>query len=63
MGFFDTEKGVEQYIQMTEGYDGAELINILQKYLTENSTVLELGNWTWKGHGYPEEIICSYRFR
>ena len=43
MGFFDTEKGVEQYIKMVEGYDGAELIKILQKYLPENSTVLELG--------------------
>jgi len=31
MGFFDTEKGVEQYIKMAEGYDGAELIKILQK--------------------------------
>jgi hypothetical protein len=29
MGFFDTEKGVEQYIKMAEGYDGAELIKIL----------------------------------
>ena len=43
MGFFDTAKGVEQYIKMTEGYDGAELIKILQKYLPENSTVLEIG--------------------
>ncbi|QMU53465.1 MAG: methyltransferase domain-containing protein [Nitrosopumilus sp.] len=43
MGFFDTENGVEQYIKMAEGYDGAELIKILQKYLPENSTVLELG--------------------
>ena len=43
MGFFDTEKGVEQYIKMAEGYDGAELIKILQEYLPENSTVLELG--------------------
>ena len=43
MGFFDTEKGVEQYIKMTEDYDGAELINTLQKYLPVNSTVLELG--------------------
>ena len=43
MGFFDTAKGVEQYIKMAEGYDGAELIKILQKYLPENSTVLELG--------------------
>ena len=43
MGFFDTEKGVEQYIKMAEGYDGAELIKTLKKYLPENSTVLELG--------------------
>lgn len=43
MGFFDTEKGVEQYTKMAEGYDGAGLIRILQKYLPVNSTVLELG--------------------
>ena len=43
MGFFDTEKGVEQYITMAEGYDDTELVKILQKYLPENSTVLELG--------------------
>ena len=43
MGFFDTKQGVEQYIKMAEGYDGAELIKILQKYLSENSIVLELG--------------------
>jgi len=43
MGFFDTEKGVREYIKMAEGYDGVELIKILQKYLPANSTVLELG--------------------
>ncbi len=43
MGFFDTAKRVEQYIKMTKGYDGAELIKILQKYLSKNSTILELG--------------------
>ena len=43
MGFFDTEKGVEQYFKIAEGYDGAELIKILQKYLSQNSTILELG--------------------
>lgn len=43
MGFFDTEKGIEQYIKMAEGYDGADLIRILQKYLPAHSTVLELG--------------------
>ena len=43
MGFFDTEKGVDEYIKMAEGYDGTELIKILQEYLPENSTILELG--------------------
>ena len=58
MGFFDTEKGVEQYIKMAEGYDGAELIKILQKYLPENSTVLELGI----GPGKDMDILKkSYR--
>ena len=43
MGLFDTEKGVEEYIQMVEGSDGSELIKILQKYLPNKSSVLELG--------------------
>ena len=43
MGFFDTEKGVEEYIKISEGYDGTELIKILQEYLPAKSTVLELG--------------------
>jgi hypothetical protein len=43
MGFFDTEKGVEQHIEMAEGYDGTDMIKILQNHLPENSTILELG--------------------
>ena len=43
MGFFDTENGVDEYIKMAEGYDGTELIKILQELLPEKSTVLELG--------------------
>lgn len=43
MGFFDTEKGVGEYIKLAEGYDGAELIKILQEFIPEKSTVLELG--------------------
>ena len=42
-GFFDTEKGVNEYIRMAEGYDGEELINILEKWLPKKSTILELG--------------------
>ena len=55
MGFFDTEKGVDQYIKMAEGYDGAELIKILQKYLPENSTILELG----MGPGKDMDILME----
>lgn len=43
MGFFDTEKGVNEYIKMAAGYDGKELIKILQEFVPENSKVLELG--------------------
>ena len=43
MGFFDTEKGVDQYINIAEGYDGAELIKILQEFLPEQSSILEIG--------------------
>ena len=43
MEFFDTEKGVDDYIKMAEGYDGEELIKILKEYLPEKSTLLELG--------------------
>ena len=43
MGFFDTEKGVNDYIKMAEGYDGKELIKIFENYLLNGSSVLELG--------------------
>jgi SAM-dependent methyltransferase len=43
MGYFDTDEGVNEYIQMAEGYDGRELVEILQKYVPSGSSVLELG--------------------
>lgn len=43
MGFFDEPSGVEQYIQMTEGYNGAELMEALAEFLPQGATVLELG--------------------
>jgi hypothetical protein len=33
MGYFDTIEGVDEYIAMAEGYDGRELIEILQSYV------------------------------
>jgi len=43
MGFFDTKKGVDEYVKMAEGFDGAELIKTLQKFVPEKFSVLELG--------------------
>lgn len=43
MAYFDNRKNVDDYIKMAEGYDGKELIGILQEYLPKDSSVLELG--------------------
>ncbi|KAF6247129.1 methyltransferase [Nitrosopumilus sp. b3] len=73
MGFFDTEKGVNEYIKMAEGFDGTELIKILQKFLPLKSTVLELGMGPGKdldilnesylvtGSDYSQIFIDKYR--
>jgi len=73
MGFFDTEKGVDEYIKMAESYDGAELIKILQEFVPENSTVLELGmgpgkdldilseTFTLTGSDYSQIFLDRYK--
>ena len=43
MGFYDTDQGVQDYIKLAEGFDGAELIHWLGDYLPEQSSILELG--------------------
>ena len=42
--FYHTKESVEQYIKIADGYDGSELIEKLQKFLPNNSTLLELGS-------------------
>ena len=55
MGFFDTEKGVSEYLEMAKGHDGRELIEKLSDYLPVNSTVLELG----MGPGTDLELLSK----
>ncbi len=43
MGFYDSEEGIKEYIMMSEGYDGKELIEVLRHYLPEGSSLLEIG--------------------
>jgi len=56
MGFFDTEKGVNEYIKLAEGYDGSEIIKQLQTHISPGSKVLELG----MGPGKDLEILLQY---
>lgn len=43
MDYFDSEKNVEDYIRMADGYDGRDLIARLAQWLPADATVLELG--------------------
>ena len=43
MNFFDSEKNVDEYTIMAEGYDSNAFIPILREYLGDGASVLELG--------------------
>lgn len=43
MSYYDDEKNAREYIQMAEGYDGRELIEVLKQHLPSGASVLELG--------------------
>ncbi len=55
MEYYDQKKNVEQYVQMAEGYDGQELIEILKTQLQPGATVLELG----MGPGVDLELLSK----
>ena len=43
MSHYEARKKAEEYIRMAEGYDGAEMIEKLRKFLPKGVKVLELG--------------------
>ena len=43
MGFFDSERNVDAYVRMAEGFDGRELVAVLERHLAPGSSVLEIG--------------------
>ena len=51
--YYKTKESVEEYIELAEGYDGAELIEKLKNYLPVNSSILEVGS----GPGTDWEIL------
>jgi len=56
MEFYNDEKNVHDYIKMAEGFDGRDLIKILQKYLPSGASLLELG----MGPGVDLEMLSEY---
>ncbi len=54
MGYFHTQRGVEEYVEMAKGFDGAQLIDMLRSYLPAGSSVLELG----MGPGVDLDILA-----
>ena len=43
MGFYDSERNVDAYVQMAQGIDGRELVAVLERHLSSGSSVLEIG--------------------
>ena len=73
MDYFHTERGVEEYVEMAKGFDGARLIDVLHGYLPPGSSVLELGmgpgvdldilarTYAVTGSDYSEVFLDRYR--
>jgi len=57
--YWNNKKNVEEYIKMSEGYDGRELVEILKKYLPEGSSVLELGMGSGKDFDILNETFIA----
>lgn len=56
MGYYNDEKNVAAYIEMADGYIGHALINTLEQYIPDGSTVLELG----MGPGTDLLLLAQY---
>ena len=73
--FYENPDRVEEYIKMTEGYNGTSLYNELRKHLPRQSTLLELGmgpgtdldvlakDYAVTGSDYSMVFIDKYRLK
>ena len=43
MGYYDSEQNVDAYVRMAAGYDGRDLVAVLERHLPAGSSVLEIG--------------------
>ena len=56
MKFFMNEENVNKYIEMTKEYDPSWIVGKVRDYLTEGSTLLELG----MGEGKDLDLLSKY---
>lgn len=56
MSFYEDPKNVDDYIKMCEEYDGSNLYALLQQYLPEGKTLLELGS----GPGFDMPFLIDH---
>ncbi len=56
MAYFDEKKNVLAYIEMSEGYVGEYIVNLLREYLPNGSSLLELG----MGPGHDLDLLRKY---
>ena len=54
-GYYHTEESADEYIRLSEGFSGAALIDKLNQYLPEGSSLLELGS----GPGKDFELLSK----
>lgn len=59
MGYFDTERGVEEYIEMAKGFDGAQLIEVLRGYLPGGSYHPQARHGPRRRSGYPRTTYVA----
>ncbi len=55
-GYYKTKESVEEYVKLSEGFNGALLIEKFKKVLNINSNVLEIGS----GPGTDWNILSKY---
>ncbi|CAM2949547.1 class I SAM-dependent methyltransferase, partial [Vibrio neptunius] len=56
MSIYDSQQGVQNYVEMCEDYDGKELYEVLRRHVNTESHILELG----AGSGHDAAYLSNY---
>ena len=56
MSIYHSKEGIEQYVEMADGYDGASLVELLHQHLGDGALLLELG----MGPGKDLDLLSKF---